>query len=218
MAIVYIPPTECTEKTKFSVFLAGSIDMGAAPDWQAHISDLVDDLDINIFNPRRITTPDDVKAQIEWELRHLEMADMIVMYLSPTGLAPISLLEFGLYIKSGKLLVCCPPDYMRAENVRTTAEFYGMSDNLFTDFADIEAAIRTAVGNSLMTSQESEDRYAENNREKFRHHAADVVNYVNGLHYTTTPGIPVLTTGSTNHSRGSLDQLLDTILPDAWTE
>ena len=36
-----------------SVFLAGSIEMGAAEDWQARLTHALQDLDVLILNPRR---------------------------------------------------------------------------------------------------------------------------------------------------------------------
>ena len=38
---------------KSSVFLAGSIEMGSAVEWQAQVTDALRDLDIIVLNPRR---------------------------------------------------------------------------------------------------------------------------------------------------------------------
>lgn len=38
----------------------------------------------------------------------------------------ISLLEMGLYARSGKLFVACSPDYYRYDNVRITCRRYGV--------------------------------------------------------------------------------------------
>ena len=64
-----------------SVFLAGSIDMGSAEDWQAQFERFLSDLDVLILNPRRdewdasweqsITNPL-FREQVEWELTGLE--------------------------------------------------------------------------------------------------------------------------------------------------
>ena len=40
--------------------------------------------------------------------------------------SPISLLEMGLYARSGKLFVACSPDYYRYDNVRITCRRYGV--------------------------------------------------------------------------------------------
>jgi hypothetical protein len=55
--------------------------------------------------------------QIHWELDHLDSADLIVMYLDSNTISPISLLELGLYARSGKLVVCCGKNYFRYTNI-----------------------------------------------------------------------------------------------------
>src|SRR5687768_8359461 len=76
-----------------SVFLAGSIEMGAAEDWQTQFERSLSDLDVLIFNPRRdewdsswqqsIDNPL-FREQVEWELDGLERATVIAMYFAPT--------------------------------------------------------------------------------------------------------------------------------------
>jgi len=54
MATTYKPPASLPPKWQgYNVFLAGSIEMGAAPDWQADVENQLADLDIAIYNPRR---------------------------------------------------------------------------------------------------------------------------------------------------------------------
>lgn len=135
MAIVYKPPAPLIKTPgKLSIFLAGSIEMGAAEDWQSLLEGKLSDLDIDIYNPRR----DDkdpltweqradnasFREQVEWELDALDMADIIVMYLSPGTISPISLLELGLYARSGKLIVCCPDGFRRKGNVDIVCQRY----------------------------------------------------------------------------------------------
>jgi hypothetical protein len=109
-----------------SVFLAGSIEMGKAEDWQAKIQKEFRDSPVDIYNPRRddwdsswkqeITDPQFSK-QVNWELDHLEQADFIFMYFSPETKAPISLLEMGLFAHSSKMIVVCPEGFYRKGNV-----------------------------------------------------------------------------------------------------
>jgi hypothetical protein len=109
-----------------SVFLAGSIEMGHAEDWQAQMTDALNDLDAVILNPRR----DDWDAswqqsighrqfreQVEWELEGLERASLVAMYFAPATQAPITLLELGLCARGRPLVVCCPEGYWRRGNV-----------------------------------------------------------------------------------------------------
>lgn len=116
-----------------SVFLAGSIEIGKAEDWQKKVIDAVSDFEKVIFNPRRdnwdssweqsINNPK-FKEQVYWELDHLKRADLVVMNLIPETMSPISLAEFGLYAASGKLVVYCPHGFWRKGNVDVMCEFY----------------------------------------------------------------------------------------------
>ncbi len=108
------------------VFLAGSIEMGNAEDWQTKVIEGLADLDITVLNPRReawdasweqrIENPQ-FSEQVNWELDGLETAELILLYLVPGTKSPISLLEFGIYARSGKMLVCCPEGFWRKGNV-----------------------------------------------------------------------------------------------------
>ena len=101
------------------VFLAGTIDMGRSADWQAAlVARFRDSIGGRwlFFNPRRRefhASPAEMEYQVAWELAHLEAADLIVMNLLGDSRSPISLLEMGLYARSGKLFVACSPDYYR---------------------------------------------------------------------------------------------------------
>lgn len=122
---------------KKAVFLAGSIEMGKAERWQDEIVAALDGQDILVLNPRRtgwnakweqsIDHPQ-FREQVEWELKALERVDQILMYFAPNTMAPITLLEFGLYAKSApeKLVVCCPDVYWRKGNVDITCNMYGV--------------------------------------------------------------------------------------------
>lgn len=120
-----------TEDNK-SVFLAGTIDNGKSLNWQDKtIIELINlgIKNINIYNPRREhwnpnPSKEDMDYQIKWEQEHLDNADLIVMVLLDDSKSPISLLEMGLYAKSGKLIVFCTPKFYRWDNVRLTCEKY----------------------------------------------------------------------------------------------
>lgn len=119
-----------------SVFLAGSIDNGAAEDWQTTVERFFADRDdLVLLNPRREDWDDSWRQefkdpqfyqQVNWELTGLDRADRILLYLAPGSKSPISLLELGLYARSGKLSVCCPPGFWRRGNVEIVAERYGI--------------------------------------------------------------------------------------------
>jgi len=128
-----------------SVFLAGSIDMGAAEPWQAEVERALGDANVLLLNPRRddwdssweqhIDNPQ-FREQVEWELEAQERADVIAMYFAPASRAPITLLELGLFAQSGKIIVCCPPGYWRRGNVQIVCARYGIEQ-----VADLDALI-----------------------------------------------------------------------------
>ena len=107
------------------VFLAGSIEMGLAENWQTRVIRALENRDnIIVFNPRRNDwdssweqSQDNPRfsEQVSWELKHLEIADVILVYFDPKTKSPISLLELGLF--SRKAIVCCPHGFWRKGNV-----------------------------------------------------------------------------------------------------
>jgi hypothetical protein len=116
-----------------SIFLAGSIEMGVAVDWQREVEHQLSSFNVTLLNPRRDQF--DAKAeqkisnpyfygQVTWELEALERADLIIMYFAPDTKAPVTLLELGLHAKSGKVIVCCPVPYWRKGNVDIVCERY----------------------------------------------------------------------------------------------
>mgnify|MGYP003402187694 FL=1 len=134
---VHTPPTHVDwSKVGHSVFLAGSIENGAAPDWQSEMIELLQRLvpahgDLTVFNPRRgdwnpKASQAELEAQILWELEALERADHIVMFYAANTVSPITLLEMGLHVGSRKLTVCCPSGFFRRTNVDIVCKRYGV--------------------------------------------------------------------------------------------
>ncbi len=68
----------------------------------------------------------DFEHQVNWELEHLEKADLIIMNILASSKSPITLLEMGLHMRSGKLHVICEPGFYRYDNVRITCNRYGV--------------------------------------------------------------------------------------------
>ena len=133
--MIFKPPQYAPHTDGFKLFLAGSIDMGKAIDWQKQIETSLSGLDIDIYNPRRddwdSSWTQDIthlgfREQVEWELAHLERADMIVFYFDPKGASPVSMLELGLHAKTGKVIVCCPEGFWRRGNIEITCLRYGV--------------------------------------------------------------------------------------------
>ena len=136
-AIVLTPPSSNFDVPKGykKIFLAGSIEMGKAEDWQQKVITAVSDFEKVIYNPRRenwdstwaqtIDNPK-FKEQVRWELESLENSDLIVMNFTPDTMSPISLMEFGLYARSGKMVVYCPEGFWRKGNVDVVCEMYNI--------------------------------------------------------------------------------------------
>ncbi|MDP2344593.1 MAG: nucleoside 2-deoxyribosyltransferase domain-containing protein [Deltaproteobacteria bacterium] len=129
------PPTPLHPRPR--LFLAGSIEMGGAPDWQQAIETALADVDVDIWNPRRLAWDDSwpqeasfgpFHEQVTWELEGLERADVVVVFFAPGTMSPISLLELGLLAaqKPARTLVCCAPGFWRKGNVDVVCARYGL--------------------------------------------------------------------------------------------
>lgn len=119
------------------IFLAGSIEMGKAEEWQNEVINLFHErqpllkTNLAIFNPRRkewnasweqkYENPV-LSQQINWELRGLSWADIVYFYFAPNTISPISLLELGKFYE--KAIVFCNDDYSREANVNIFCEHY----------------------------------------------------------------------------------------------
>ncbi len=121
--------------TRPKVFLAGSIEMGKAGNWQEQVQQALADEGVLMLNPRRAdwnpawraeADEPEFRRQVEWELAALEQADIVLMYFTPGTQSPITLLEFGLYARSGKLLVAAPAGFWRKGNLDITGDRYGV--------------------------------------------------------------------------------------------
>jgi hypothetical protein len=128
------------------LFLAGSIEMGAAEDWQQYVARELAETDTIVLNPRRddwdsswVQSIDNAqfREQVEWELYGQERADVVLCYFSPGTKAPITLMELGLFHK--KMIVCCPKGFWRKGNVDIVCARYNVPN-----FASLDEAIHAA--------------------------------------------------------------------------
>ena len=102
MATLIYSPESIPNSIKSKVFLAGSIDMGTAIDWQSYVVNSLGDNELVLFNPRRDDwqadwnsnpkNPEFIK-QVNWEMDAMDCADLIIMNLSKESQAPISLVS-----------------------------------------------------------------------------------------------------------------------------
>ncbi|KAI1672412.1 Nuc-deoxyri-tr2 domain containing protein [Pyrenophora tritici-repentis] len=154
---------------KFSVFTAGSIEMGKAVHWQKQMATMLSDLPITVCNPRgrewnAAITPDaqyqEFREQVEWELGALEQVDVIVFFFDVKTSSPVSLLELGLWAASDKVIVCCGPKYWRHGNVMITCERYGVP--MVESFADLVPAVRSMLHTKGMQLDDNGDLIGPN--------------------------------------------------------
>jgi hypothetical protein len=147
------PKNRVYSNKSVKVFLAGSIEMGKAEDWQAVIPELFKDRnDLTFFNPRRddwdssweqkATNPE-FNYQVNWEMDKLEECDIIFMYFSPDTKSPISLLELGLHANHSNMIVCCSDGFWRKGNVEIVCHRHGIP--LHNTIEDAIAALKSLV-------------------------------------------------------------------------
>ncbi len=154
-------PPEYPDITSLNtIFIAGSIEMGKAKDWQKdfifHTECLVDhNPDWKetwaILNPRRKDWDDtwqqDISApqfnqQVNWELDYLERATHRVFYFANDTLSPITLLELGKFAKKERTYVYFEPRYLRKGNVQIFCHRYGIP--VYPDIRSIISKIFTS--------------------------------------------------------------------------
>lgn len=128
--ILFTSPEKVKQDGKVTVFLAGSIEMGVAVEWQTKLINELKDLDCIILNPRRkewdatweqsIDNPN-FNEQVTWELDGIDMSDLVVFYFDPATKSPVTMLELGLMAKEGNAIIYCPEGFFRKGNIDITA-------------------------------------------------------------------------------------------------
>lgn len=149
---VFTAPELPMSKPGFTkIFLAGTIDLGNSDNWQSDFIERIKQISIKtttdrfiIYNPRREKFNSNepqkfenpiINQQIGWELDRMDHSDVIVMNILKDSKSPITLMELGLYAKSGKLLVVCEDGYYRQGNVDFMCSRYNIP--LYRSIGDI---------------------------------------------------------------------------------
>lgn len=141
--------SQYAEKKK--IFLAGSIEMGRAIEWQKRVVEDLEDIDVVLLNPRRRDWDSSwehsinhlqFRQQVEWELQALDDSDIIVMYFDPETKSPITLMELGIHAATNpaKVIVCCPDGFWRKGNIDIVCARYGVAQ--VEDLNDLIFALR----------------------------------------------------------------------------
>ena len=151
---VLTPPQRMNAGNQVVVFLAGSIEMGAAKEWQQQAIDLFDSMipeeqrsDYLILNPRRPDWDSSWKQdyedpqfyqQVKWELKGLKEADYVLVYFDPATKSPISLLELGAFYN--KAVVVCPEGFWRKGNIDIFCEEFNVKQ-----VPDLKSAVEQII-------------------------------------------------------------------------
>jgi Nucleoside 2-deoxyribosyltransferase like len=148
MRLVQCPAEAAPQLGERSVFLAGGI--SNCPDWQAQLLERLRDTDWLILNPRRedfdLTDPTVAAAQIEWEHRHLRLADAILFWFPPETLCPITLYELGAWSMTSKpLFVGVDPRYARRFDVITQTRLVRPDLTVTDSLEGLRALLRGTV-------------------------------------------------------------------------
>ena len=144
-----------------TIFLAGSIAMGKAINWQEQVVEALKDTNYIILNPRRdnwdssweqdITNPL-FREQVEWELDAHSKANVVGMNFDPDTKCPITLLELGIFKTKPGLIVCCPEGFWRKGNVDIVCSKYKIKQ-----VSDLEELIKVLLELQPKDKQEKND-------------------------------------------------------------
>lgn len=150
---VFTAPEERFRSDRIKVFLAGSIEMGTADDWQSALLEELEPYNIDVYNPRRkqwdasweqsVNNPK-FKEQVDWEIDAIEDADVVVFYFDPKTKSPITLMELGFVTyRHCRVVVCCPNGFWRKGNVEVVCS--RMKENCHNSFAEFVEEIKNVI-------------------------------------------------------------------------
>lgn len=165
MTLVVKAPQAFDAGNAVTIFLGGSIDMGAAEDWQTRLAkDLsgYDDKDLILVNPRRDdwdsswtqdpTPGTQFYEQVDWELNQQENATALVYYFAADSKSPITLLELGIFGRGMgpgpyDVLVCCPKEFYRYGNVKMVCDRYNIA--MVENYEDMVEVLKMGIDDAL---------------------------------------------------------------------
>ena len=135
-----------------SVFLAGpTLRSADVPSWRPAALAELSGRGLTVFSPesRHGERPAEYHHQVDWEASALEAADVILFWI-PRDLATMpgftTNVEFGLWVRSGKVVLGCPPDCPSPERNRYLIWLAGRHGvPVTTTLADTVAAALTLL-------------------------------------------------------------------------
>ena len=133
---------------KKSIFLARGIT--GCPDWQANMVQLLNDLELIVFNPRRtnfpIHNPNAAREQIKWEFDYLAKSDIISFWFCKETMCPIVLYELGRWANSKKkIFIGMDPSYQRRQDVEIQTQLARPEIKIVYDLKDLSDQIKEVV-------------------------------------------------------------------------
>ena len=164
--VIQAPSDLVPNPDEISIFLAGSIEMGKANPWHNAVASQIarrTNQPIAFYNPRRTEdfTPDMEEEQIKWEQERLTSCDYIFMHIQGDTKSPISLLEFGEFIGTGKLFIDVPKDFYRYNNILLTAEQAGFPNRVSNDIDANIAKITDQISSDIADRKQVESQETE---------------------------------------------------------
>lgn len=141
-------------RDQYSIFLAGTIDMGNSIDWQKQITEELSKefSNLTFYNPRRLDWNSDWQQtleepafveQVNWELDMLNEADLIIMYFLPNSKSPITMLELGMHVANTNIVVYCPTCFWRKGNIEIVCERFQI--NYFDDHSKLMNYVKKTI-------------------------------------------------------------------------
>ena len=129
-------PNAYNSAAQYTIFMAGSIEMGVAVDWQTQLRNDLIAYQVLLLNPRRDDwnsdwvqdiSNDQFRTQVEWELNGIDNSDLVVVNFEPGTQSPITLMELGLIVgRDHEIVVCCPEGFWRRGNVQVLCNKYNV--------------------------------------------------------------------------------------------
>jgi hypothetical protein len=133
------------------IFLAGSIEMGIAEDWQTQTEIELESYPVTLYNPRRSSwdsswiqreSNEQFNKQVNWEMDKLEQSDIIFFRILGDTKSPITLMELGLHANDN-VIVCCDEEFWRFGNIEIVCSRFNIP--LFTNYEKAIASLKSKI-------------------------------------------------------------------------
>lgn len=153
------------------IFLAGSIEMGTADNWQKQVVKTMKPYRGLIFNPLRkdwdssweqSISCNPFVEQVQWEQQAIADAGIVFFYFQPGTQSPISLLEFGqvCFDESKYVVVCCPDGFWRKGNLEVVCD--NESIPLYHNFEDATDTLQNLMAGHIKVKKSKLKKIYEN--------------------------------------------------------